>query len=95
MEELGGLKELHPKIFSTIHEDGVDLKNATMLMDRIDLEGLDRRRFENVYQSAEVADKARAARRLAGKYGVETVPAMVVDGKYLTSGEMAPGWFWS
>jgi thiol:disulfide interchange protein DsbA len=37
-----------------------------------------------------VADKVHAAQRLAGKYGVETVPAMVVDGKYLTSGSMAP-----
>jgi len=84
------LKKLHPKIFSTIHTDGVDLKNETMLMDWVDLEGLDRRQFENAYQSAEVADKAHAAQKLARKYGVETVPAIVVDGKYLTSGEMAP-----
>ena len=90
LEKLGVLKKLHPKIFSTIHADGVDLKNATMLMDWVDLEGLDRRQFENAYQSAEVADKAHAAQKLARKYGVEMVPAMVIDGKYLTSGEMTP-----
>ena len=47
-------------------------------------------RFLDTYYSPEVNDMVERAKALTRAYTVAATPTLVVDGRYLTSGELAP-----
>jgi len=76
-------------VFAEYHRRGNRLgsKEAIQaLFARFDVSADD---FDRAWSSFEVNQKMRVASDLARRYGIASVPMMVVNGKYRTSGEMA------
>jgi protein dithiol oxidoreductase (disulfide-forming) len=91
LEAIGRL-DLHQAFFHTVHQEKKFLMKEEELLDWAAARGVDRARFAKVFKSFSVQAKVKAANQKAQAYGVESVPVVVVDGKYLTSPHMAgPG----
>ncbi|HSV81021.1 MAG TPA: thiol:disulfide interchange protein DsbA/DsbL [Ramlibacter sp.] len=88
LEALGKLPELHQKVFDAIHRANQPLNREAEILAFAEASGLDRARFQELYRSATVSDKARRAIELQDLYGVGGVPAMGVAGRFYTDGEM-------
>ena len=84
-EALGQLDKLHPAIFKAIHVDHLDLTNEKILQEWAGKNGVDGKKFMDTYNSFAVVGRAQRAKQLTRAYAITGVPAVVVDGKYLTS----------
>ncbi len=84
-EALGQLDRLHPAIFNAMHVDHLDLTNEKILLEWVGKNGLDSKKFMETYNSFAVQGKAQRAKQLTRSFAVTGVPALVVDGKYMTS----------
>ncbi|MBZ0093459.1 MAG: thiol:disulfide interchange protein DsbA/DsbL, partial [Sulfuricellaceae bacterium] len=80
--------KLHSAVFNAIHVQKIDLSNEKTMADWIAKQGVNRQKFLDVYRSFAVQNKAQRATQLTSEYGIQGVPSIVVDGKYLTSGSM-------
>ncbi len=86
--QMGLLDTLHNKVFNAYHIEHTDLNNPAVLGDWIAKQGVDRKKFEAIYNSFSIQAKATQGARLATLYGVNGVPTFIVDGKYSTSMSM-------
>ena len=84
-EALGQLDRLHPAIFNAMHVDRIDLTNEKTLQEWVGKNGVDSKKFMETYNSFAVVGKAQRAKQLTRAYAITGVPAVAVDGKYLTS----------
>ncbi|SDY28502.1 thiol:disulfide interchange protein DsbA/DsbL [Nitrosomonas sp. Nm33] len=89
MEALGITKELHDKIYKAIHRDKIDLSKEAVLFDWIEKQGIEREKFINAYNSFSVQNQVAKISQMTRQYKLTGVPALVVEGKYLTSGKMS------
>lgn len=85
VEALGQLDRLHPAIFNAMHVDRLDLTNEKNLQQWAGKNGLDPKKFMETYNSFAVQGKAQRAKQLTRTYAIAGVPALVVEGKYMTS----------
>ena len=90
-ETLGVLDPLHERLFIAINRDNRDLDDMDKLAGFFDEQGVNRSKFETTFNSDEVSQKVQEAGRLTRRYGVDSVPAIVVNGKYRTNPELAGG----
>ncbi len=88
-EALGQLDRLHPAIFNAMHVDRLDLTNEKTLQDWVGKNGVEVKKFMDAYNSFSVQGKAQRAKQLTRAFAVTGVPALVVDGKYMTSASQA------
>lgn len=88
LEALGEREKLHDKVYDAIHRDKIDLAKDEVLFDWIAKQGLDRQKFIDAYNSFSVQNQVSRATHMSKDYGLSGVPAVVVDGRYLTSGKM-------
>lgn len=88
IEAMGIINELHDKIYDAIHRDKIDLNNEAVLFDWIEKNGVDKKKFENTYNSFSVQNQVARSTQMTRQYQLSGVPALVVNGKYLTSGRM-------
>ena len=97
MQALGRDKDLHAKIFDTIHRAGNGLvgndEDSTfkLQLEFAKANGIDEADFTKAYNSFGVATALQRAAQLTRNYQVEGVPLMVVNGKYVTDVGMAGG----
>jgi len=84
-EELGILEKAHAALFKSIHEEGVQYTDDQSVMDFFTTQGVEPEAFASVFQSAKVDEKIRHARRMTVEYGIRGVPAIVINGKYLSA----------
>ena len=49
--------------------------------------GLDRKKVEDVFTSFAIDGKMKRAMQLAQQYNIQSVPTVVVDGKFITSSD--------
>lgn len=89
LEQMGQLGRLHDKVFDAYHVENINLNEPGVLGGWIAQQGIDRKKFETIYQSFSTQSKATQGARLAMSAGISGVPAFVVDGKYSTSVGMA------
>lgn len=89
MEALGVSKDLHDKIYNAIHAKKIDLAKESTLFEWVEKQGVDRKEFVNAYNSFSVQNMVNRASQMMKQYKLTGVPALVVDGKYLTSGKMS------
>jgi thiol:disulfide interchange protein DsbA len=89
VEALGPSEEqrLSPLIFSAIHGKGIALWDQKAFLDWIATQGVDRKKAEDLWGSFAVVGKVNRAKQLAQGYGIQSVPTIVVDGKYVTGPE--------
>ena len=85
-EALGVLDPLHKQLFDARHVDDLD-ELATMFTEQ----GIERTRFEAVFNSEETSRKVQQAVILTRRYAIDSVPAIVVNGRYRTNPVLAGG----
>jgi len=77
---------LHGKVFDAIHAQKVDLPNLDVMSDWIEKQGIDKKKFLDTYNSFSVQAKTKQVPQLTANYEVQSVPSIIVDGKYKVIG---------
>ena len=85
LEAMGDIEKLHPKIFQSIHEENVIMQQKDVLFDWIEKQGIDRKKFAAAFDSFSMGGKIQRSTQRAQSYGINGVPSIVIDGKYLVS----------
>jgi protein dithiol oxidoreductase (disulfide-forming) len=89
LEVLGARDRLHDKVYDAIHVDKIDLNKEDVLFDWVAKQDIDRQKFIDAYNSFSVQNQdVPRSMNMSKSYNLAGVPAMVVDGKYVTSGRM-------
>lgn len=73
-------------VFLEIHRRGNRLASDSAIQEVFERFGVSAEDFQSTWKSFEVAQKMRVAEDLARRYGLSSVPLVVVNGKYRTSG---------
>lgn len=81
LEAMGRL-DLHPVVFDLVHEQGRPLKTGEGIGRMLEVFGIDPAAFAETFRSQAVTDRLEEARELPEAYGIDGVPALVVDGRY-------------
>ena len=84
--------DLHPLVFKAIHEEHKRVFTKSEMSDWMASQGVDKAKFEGVFDSFGVLSKTERANQLSKAYNVEGTPSMAVAGKYLTSPSEAGGY---
>lgn len=93
METLGILDKLHGKLFDAIHKSKT-LKptDEAAAIDWVTKEGgLDKKKVQEAFNSFTSNTKLNRAAQIFRDSGATGVPALIIDGKYVTSSSMAGG----
>jgi thiol:disulfide interchange protein DsbA len=88
LEQMGLLARLHNKVFDAYHVERLNLNDPAILGDWIAKQGVDRKKFESIYNSFSMQTEIMKDARLVTAYGINGVPTFIVDGKYATSESM-------
>jgi protein dithiol oxidoreductase (disulfide-forming) len=89
LQAMGQLARLHWPVYDNFHFRGLKLNEEPVMANWVAHNGLDKQKFIAIYQSPEIQAKLAEARKMTKDYGIEGVPSIVVDGKFLTSARMA------
>jgi thiol:disulfide interchange protein DsbA len=89
LEALGLVATLHRKVFQAIHGERTRLRTAEDMAAFALKNGADPIAFMTTYNSFGVQTKAQQARQTASAYKIDAVPAMGVQGRYYTNGNLA------
>ena len=65
IEAIGITDVLHDKIYDAIHRDKIDLNNESILFDWIEKQGVDRKKFENTYNSFAVQNQVARSTQMS------------------------------
>jgi thiol:disulfide interchange protein DsbA len=87
LDALGVEEKMTPEVFVALHDKKVPLTNETAFFDWAASRGLDRKKVEDTYKSFGTTSKFNRARSIAKSYNVQSVPLVVVDGKFLVSSD--------
>lgn len=91
LEALGRVEALHSWIFYAIHDEKIPLKTIEQMADFLEEQGVGKKQFLKAINSDAVMKKVQRAQRLTAVYGVDSVPAIAVNGQYVTSATMIGG----
>jgi protein dithiol oxidoreductase (disulfide-forming) len=90
-ESLGKLDVFHPALFKAMQVDRRPIFQEDDLVKFAGEIGIDPEAFRAAYESFTVEAKVRKAADLNTRYGIDGVPAVIVNGKYRTSPSQANG----
>ena len=82
LEGMGELERLHGKFFHVMHVEKRKLGTRAEVDAFLQENGVDMAKFGEAMNSFAVAAKVNRARSLMRRYGVRSVPALVIDGRY-------------
>lgn len=85
LEALGLVNSLHAKVFRAIHVERQPLDTDKQIADFIAKQGVDAKKFAEVYNSFGIQSKVQRATQLQAAYKVDGVPMIAIDGRYITS----------
>ena len=88
-EALGVVDKIHGDLFDAIQNKKLPLQSKKELADFFADHGIDNTQFEGAYDSFVVTTKMRQAQSMSARYGISGVPAVIINGKYKTSGSLA------
>ncbi|MDD5215051.1 MAG: thiol:disulfide interchange protein DsbA/DsbL [Methylococcales bacterium] len=88
-EALGVVDKVHQDFFDTIQIKKEHLETEEQLAKFFTAHGVAEADFKKAYNSFPVDMKVRQAGATAAKYAISGVPAIVINGKYKTSGPLA------
>lgn len=89
LKQMGKAEELNTAIFEAVHKERRPLNTPELIADFVASKGVDREAFLKAYNSFVVDGEVRRGVQLARQYDVHGVPAIVVQGKYRTEGDLA------
>lgn len=87
LDAMGEEARLSPEVFRAIHAEGLPLYDDKAFFDWAARHGLDRAKVAEVYNSFGVASKFTRAKVLAQTFNIQSVPTMIVDGKFVTASD--------
>jgi thiol:disulfide interchange protein DsbA len=84
LDAMGLGEKLHGDIFNAIHNQGNTeiLRSDKAMIDWLGKKGVDTKTFSATYQSFAVRSKVLRAMQVTQAYGLDGVPALIVDGRY-------------
>ena len=85
------IARLHWPLYDNHHFDGKQLNIEKNVVAWVASNGVDEKRFTELWHSSEIQAQVDAAKKALETYDVKGVPTFVVDGKYLTSARLAGG----
>lgn len=88
-QKLGVLDQVHKPLFDAMHRERREIFSEDALRDFFGEKGVKGADFDRVFKSHEIEIRIKQAYQLAQSYRLTGVPAFVVNGKYLTSGQLA------
>ena len=86
LQQMGKIDEVHNLIFEEIHLEDNRLNTEQQMVDFLGKHGIDTNKFMEKYNSFGTEARVKKASNLAKKYQINSVPTIIVNGKYLTSG---------
>ena len=87
VEAMGLVESLHEKIFRAFHVDKVRIQEAAVAADWMAKQGVDMKKYNELYNSFAVVGKAKRAAQLQDLYSVEGTPALGVAGRFYIPGQ--------
>jgi protein dithiol oxidoreductase (disulfide-forming) len=87
LEAMGLLDRLHRPLFDAIHRDRLRTDNQKEVMDWLQKQGVEPKKFTETMKSFGVQSKMRRAAQLTALYKIDGTPAMAVNGRYTVSTE--------
>jgi len=87
LDALGEDARLSPEVFAAIHQKGMNLSNEKTFFDWAASKGLERKKVEDMYASFAIAGKINRAKQQAQIYNIQSVPTLIVDGKFVTASD--------
>jgi protein dithiol oxidoreductase (disulfide-forming) len=90
-ELLGVLDRIHAPLFKALHQEHLHLSDENSLADWFVTQGVNRDEFLKAMHSFVVDMKVRRAGQIDQAFGIDGVPAFVINGKYTTSPGMTAG----
>lgn len=89
---LGKGEEMHVPFFREMHENNNYLQSKDAIAAFFQRFDVDRDAFESTFESFAVHASLQRADELARRYGVDSTPTIVVNGKYRTNATMTGGY---
>ncbi len=89
MKMMGVQEQLHGKLFNAIHIKRQRLNSLDSIAKFVAEQGYDEKLFRKHYASFPVDSQVRKNNKIEQRYGHQGVPAVIVNGKFLTTGSMA------
>ena len=89
LDAMGLLTALHERVFAAIHVEHVDVSSEDDVYKLMGRFGVDVAKFKQTYSSFGVQSKCLAANKTSENYHVDSVPTVVVGGRFVTSPAMA------
>ena len=86
LSQMDMIDDIHNLIFEEIHIENNRLDNEDVMAQFLGKNGIDTKDFIEKYNSYGTEARIKKASNLARKYQINSVPTIVVNGKYLTSG---------
>jgi len=90
-ELMGQSDRFHLPLFRALHEDKQTIWDEEALVAFAERQGIDGKRFREAYHSFSVDRQVRRALEMGRRFTIDSVPALIVDGKYHTSPSQAGG----
>ncbi len=88
-EALGITDQVHDAIFDAVQKERRPFDTEDQLADFFAEHGVEKEDFHQAYNSFIVTTRMRQAESMPARYGVTGVPAIVINGKYLSNGTLA------
>jgi len=89
LEAIGAVDKVHSKLFDAIHKDGLKPTNERAMLEWLEKQGVDTKKYSAAYRSFAVDSKLKRAQQIAQGSQIEGVPALMVNGKYVIPGQSA------
>ncbi len=82
---------LHWPLYDNHHFDDKKLNEEDNVVKWVGGNGVDPARFKEIWHSSEITAQVEAAKKALDTYDIKGVPSFVIDGRYVTSAQMAGG----
>lgn len=89
LEALDEVERLHQRVYYGYHVEQLHMSKPEVMVEWAVKHGIDRQKWLDAYVSPAVDRKVQQAKELTRLYNVQGTPTLVVDGRYLTSSNMA------
>ena len=88
LEAMNLVDKLHGEVFKAVHDQRLKLQDPKVMADWVASKGVDRKKFEDAYNSFSVQSRTKLSNDMSRRYAIEFTPAMVVNGRFLTAPSM-------
>ena len=86
LKQMDKIDQVHNLIFEEIHLEDNRLNTEQQMIDFLGKHGIDTNKFIEKYNSFGTEARIKKASNLAKKYQIDSVPTIIINGKFLTSG---------